>query len=76
MALAVQTDMSTPALANFGSEALKQTYLAPALAGTLALRLSQQYGERLQNVLVTQVCPPQPSTWVSRGGGEEEQEQG
>ena len=34
MALAVQTDMSTPALTQYGSEKLKQTYLAPALAGT------------------------------------------
>ena len=33
MAIGVQTDCSTPALANYGSEELKQTYLAPAIAG-------------------------------------------
>ena len=34
MALGVQSMMSTPSLARFGSDALKRTYLAPALAGT------------------------------------------
>lgn len=34
MAIGVQTDMATPSLHRFGSEELKQTYLAPALAGT------------------------------------------
>ncbi|TNE49442.1 MAG: acyl-CoA dehydrogenase [Deltaproteobacteria bacterium] len=33
MAIAVQTDMATPALAAFGSEELKQKYLAPAIRG-------------------------------------------
>ena len=33
MGLGVQTDCSTPALVNYGSEKLKQTYLVPALAG-------------------------------------------
>ena len=33
MALAVQTDMATPALARFGSDALRQEFLAPAIAG-------------------------------------------
>ena len=33
MALAVQTDMATPALTKFGSDELKRNYLAPALAG-------------------------------------------
>lgn len=31
--IAVQTDMATPALANFGSDALRQQFLAPTLAG-------------------------------------------
>ncbi len=34
MALAVQTDMATPALHAFGSEELKERYLRPAIAGT------------------------------------------
>ena len=33
MAIAVQVAMATPALARFGSEELKQRYLAPAIAG-------------------------------------------
>jgi citronellyl-CoA dehydrogenase len=33
MAIGVQTDMCTPALARFGSEDLKREYLAPSIAG-------------------------------------------
>ncbi len=33
LAIGVQTDMSTPALARFGSEALKAEFLAPAITG-------------------------------------------
>ena len=33
MAIGVQTDMATPALARFGSEALKREFLAPAIRG-------------------------------------------
>ncbi|XP_029638277.1 probable acyl-CoA dehydrogenase 6 [Octopus sinensis] len=33
MAIGVQTDMSTPALAKFGSNKLKETFLAPTIAG-------------------------------------------
>lgn len=33
MAIGVQTDMSTPALAKYGSDELKKTFLAPAIAG-------------------------------------------
>ncbi len=33
MAIGVQTDMATPALARFGSDELRQQYLAPAIAG-------------------------------------------
>ncbi len=35
MAIAVHTDMATPALAEFGSEELKQRFLAPAIAGDM-----------------------------------------
>jgi alkylation response protein AidB-like acyl-CoA dehydrogenase len=34
MALGVQTDMATPAIAEFGSNDLKERYLRPAIAGT------------------------------------------
>ena len=33
MAIGVQTDMATPALARFGSDELKREFLAPAIAG-------------------------------------------
>jgi citronellyl-CoA dehydrogenase len=33
MAIGVQTDMATPALARFGSDELRQEFLAPAIAG-------------------------------------------
>ncbi|RZL04414.1 MAG: acyl-CoA dehydrogenase [Rubrivivax sp.] len=35
MAIGVQTDMCTPALARFGSDELKKEYLAPAIAGDM-----------------------------------------
>ncbi len=35
MAIGVQTDMCTPALARFGSDALKREFLAPAIAGEM-----------------------------------------
>jgi citronellyl-CoA dehydrogenase len=35
MAIGVQTDMSTPALARFGSDELRQEFLAPSIAGDL-----------------------------------------
>ncbi|MFK7989544.1 MAG: acyl-CoA dehydrogenase family protein [Sandaracinaceae bacterium] len=35
MAIGVQTDMATPALARFGSDELRKTYLAPTIAGDM-----------------------------------------
>ncbi len=35
MAIGVQSDMCTPALARFGSDTLKRNYLAPAIAGDM-----------------------------------------
>ncbi|WP_309679232.1 acyl-CoA dehydrogenase family protein [Polaromonas sp.] len=35
MAIGVQTDMCTPALARFGSDALKREFLSPAIAGDM-----------------------------------------
>ncbi|MDP3887400.1 acyl-CoA dehydrogenase family protein [Hydrogenophaga sp.] len=35
MAIGVQTDMATPALARFGSDALRAQFLAPAIAGDM-----------------------------------------
>ena len=40
MAIGVQTDCSTPALANFGSEKLKETFLAPAISGDMVTSIA------------------------------------
>src|SRR5439155_18501621 len=40
MALGVQTDMATPALARWGSDELKQEFLAPALAGEVVASIA------------------------------------
>ena len=40
MAIGVQTDMATPALARFGSEELKKEYLAPAIAGDMVVSIA------------------------------------
>src|SRR5918997_2993935 len=40
MAIAVQTDMATPSLHRFGSEELKQTYLAPAIRGEMVTAIA------------------------------------
>ena len=40
MAVSVQTDMATPALARFGSDELKATYLAPAIRGDMVAAIA------------------------------------
>ena len=40
MALAVQTDMATPALHRFGSDELKERYLRPAIAGEMVTSIA------------------------------------
>ncbi|MDY0223134.1 MAG: acyl-CoA dehydrogenase family protein [Desulfobacterium sp.] len=40
MAIAVQSNMATPAIAEFGSEYLKQTYLKPALKGDMVAAIA------------------------------------
>lgn len=39
MGVGVQTDMATPALASFGSDALKREFLAPAIAGDVVVSI-------------------------------------
>jgi len=39
-AIGVQTDMATPALARFGSDALKREFLAPAISGDLVASIA------------------------------------
>jgi citronellyl-CoA dehydrogenase len=40
MAISVQTDMATPSLATFGTEELKQRYLAPAIRGDMVCSIA------------------------------------
>lgn len=40
MAIAVQTDMATPALAAFGSDGLKRDYLTPAITGDMVASIA------------------------------------
>jgi len=40
MAIAVQSHMATPAIAEFGSEHLKETYLKPAIAGEMVASIA------------------------------------
>ena len=40
MAIAVQSHMATPAIAEFGSEYLKETYLKPAIAGEMVASIA------------------------------------
>ncbi len=40
MAIGVQTDMSTPALANFGSDELRREFLAPAITGDMVVSIA------------------------------------
>ncbi|MDI6796168.1 MAG: acyl-CoA dehydrogenase family protein [Desulfatibacillaceae bacterium] len=40
MAIAVQTNMATPAIAEFGSDYLKEKYLAPSIAGNLVAAIA------------------------------------
>ena len=40
MAIGVQVDMATPALARFGSDQLKRDYLAPAIAGDMVVSIA------------------------------------
>ncbi len=40
MAIAVQTNMATPAIADYGSDYLKETYLAPAIKGDMVAAIA------------------------------------
>ena len=56
MAIGVQTDMATPALARFGSDELKQEFLVPTVAGEMvvALGVSEPHaGSDVANIKTT-----------------------
>jgi citronellyl-CoA dehydrogenase len=63
MALGVQTDMATPALARFGSEQLKQEYLVPSIAGDIVSCIGVSEvgaGSDVANI----------KTWARKDGGD------
>jgi len=58
MAIGVQTDMSTPAMAKFGSDYIKETFLVPAIAGdaVCSIAVSEPHaGSDVANIKTTAV---------------------
>lgn len=69
MAIGVQSDMCTPALTNFGSDELKQEFLAPSIAGDLVgcLGVSEtSAGSDVSNILTKAV--KKGDNYVINGG--------
>jgi citronellyl-CoA dehydrogenase len=69
MAIGVQTDMCTPALAKFGSEALKREFLAPSIAGDLVgcIGVSEpQAGSDVAGIKTT--ARADGDDWIINGG--------
>ncbi len=54
MAIAVQTDMATPALAEFGTDEQKEKFLAPAIAGTAVFSIAVSEAEAGSDVAAIQ----------------------
>src|SRR3989442_8737027 len=59
MAIGVHTDMCTPALARFGSDALKREFLAPAIAGDTVGCIGVSEPRPRSAVAAIQSHPPQ-----------------
>jgi citronellyl-CoA dehydrogenase len=69
MALSVQSEMSTPALAEFGGEALKREYLAPAIAGEVITSIGvSEAGAGSDVASVKTVARPDGDDYVITGG--------
>jgi len=63
MALGVQTDMATPALARFGSPALKKEYLEPAIRGDMVVSIGVSEAGAGSDVAGIK-------TWAKKDGGD------
>ena len=61
MAIAVQTHMATPAIQDFGSDHLKKTYLAPAIAGDVVSAIAVTEPDAGSDVAALR-------TWARRDG--------
>ena len=63
MAIGVQTDMATPALARFGSPALKKEYLEPAIKGDMVVSIAVSEAAAGSDVAGVK-------TWAKKDGGD------
>ena len=71
MAIGVQTDMSTPALAKYGNDYLKENFLAPAIAGDLVscIGVSEHHaGSDVANIKTTAKYDAKTDEFVINGG--------
>ncbi|WP_135465871.1 acyl-CoA dehydrogenase family protein [Crenalkalicoccus roseus] len=69
MALSVQSDMATPALAEFGSDALRREYLAPAIAGEVVVSIGvSEEGAGSDVASIRTVARPDGDDYVVSGG--------
>ena len=58
MAIGVQTDMATPALARYGSDELRREFLAPSIAGEIALvrARSNRFRNKMKEIVSSSEC--------------------
>ena len=69
MAIGVQTDMATPALARFGSDELKREFLAPSIAGDLVACLGvSEVGAGSDVASIRTVARKDGADYLIRGG--------
>lgn len=69
MAIGVQTDMSTPALAKFGSDALRREFLAPTIAGDFVACLGvSEVGAGSDVASITTTARSDGDDYVINGG--------
>lgn len=69
MAIGVQTDMATPALARFGSDDLKREFLAPSIAGDVVACLGvSEVGAGSDVASIRTVARQDGGDYVIRGG--------
>ncbi|MFL5800930.1 MAG: acyl-CoA dehydrogenase family protein [Roseiflexaceae bacterium] len=68
MGIGVHTDMATPALAQFGSEELKQRFLAPAIAGAMCAAIAVSEPDAGSDVAAIRTrAEPDGDTYVING---------
>merc|ERR1712018_852291 len=71
MAIGVQTDMATPALANHGSNFLKENFLKPCITGDMvsSIGVSEPHaGSDVANIKSTAVYDSKTDEYIINGG--------